>query len=103
MNKRKKKTEKAVEKTEKQFEKMEGINFHAAGMDAGSRSHYVATGQKKEDVREFGVYTSDLHGLCRYLTETGITAAALESTSYRQPLSVMLHRVSTPEVDDPRL
>jgi hypothetical protein len=56
VNKRKKKTEKAVEKTEKQFEKMEVINFHAAGMDAGSRSRYVATGQKKEDVREFGVY-----------------------------------------------
>jgi hypothetical protein len=70
---------------------MEIINFHAAGIDVGSRSHYVATGQKKEDVREFGVYTSDLHGLCRHLTEKGITTVALGSTgSYWQPLFVML-------------
>jgi hypothetical protein len=80
MNKMKKRTEKAAEKTERKFEKMEIINFHAEGMDAGSRSRCVATGQKKEDGREFGVYTSDLHRLCRYLTEKGVTAVAPECT-----------------------
>jgi hypothetical protein len=59
---------------------MEIINFHAAGIDVGSRSHYVATGQEKEDVREFGVYTSDLRKLCDYLTAKGVTTVALEST-----------------------
>ena len=91
MVKGKKKTEEKEVKAATKFEKMEIINFHAAGIDVGSRSHYAATGQKKEEVREFGVYTQDLHGLCRYLTERGVTAVALESTgSYRQPLFVML-------------
>jgi transposase len=91
MKKGKKKTKKQVEEAEKQFEKMEIINFHSAGIDVGSRSHYVATGQTKEDVREFGVYTSDLHELCKYLTDKGVLTVALESTgSYWQPLFVML-------------
>jgi hypothetical protein len=95
MNKRKEETEKAVEKavekTEKKFEKMEIIHFHAAGIDIGSRSHYVATGQKKEDVIEFGVYTSDLRKMCEYLRDKGVTTVALESTgSYWQVPFVML-------------
>ena len=69
------------------------VNLHAAGIDVGSRSHYVATGQRKEDVREFGVYTQDLHALCRHLKDQGITETALESTgSYWQPLFVMLQQ-----------
>ena len=35
---------------------LEIVNPHAAGIDVGSRSHFVATGQGKEDVREFGAY-----------------------------------------------
>jgi hypothetical protein len=31
------------------------VNPKAAGMDVGSRSHYVAIGQRDEDVKEFGV------------------------------------------------
>ncbi len=36
------------------------VNPFAAGIDVGSRSHYVAIGQTDEDVREFGVYNEDL-------------------------------------------
>jgi O-glycosyl hydrolase len=54
-------------KEEKAYAKMEIINFHAAGIDVGSRSHYVSRGEKQEEVREFGVYNRDLHELCRYL------------------------------------
>ncbi len=78
--------------TEK-FEKMPVINAHAAGIDVGSRSHYVAIGQTKEEVKEFGVYTDDLLLLCQHLVEHGITTVALESTgSYWQPLFVLLQQ-----------
>ncbi|MDR2425089.1 MAG: hypothetical protein LBD59_10270 [Prevotellaceae bacterium] len=32
---------------------------HAAGIDAGSRSHYVAVGEGTDLVREFGVYSEN--------------------------------------------
>jgi transposase len=39
---------------------MDLVNPHAAGIDVGSRSHYVVINQNKDDVREFGVYAEDL-------------------------------------------
>ena len=39
---------------------MDIINPHCAGIDIGSRSHYVAVGQALEDVKQFGVYADDL-------------------------------------------
>lgn len=67
------------------------VNPHAAGIDVGSRSHYVAVGQRKEDVREFGVYSDDLEALCKWLQSQGVTAVALESTgTYWQNLFVKL-------------
>lgn len=42
---------------------MEIINPHAAGIDVGSRSHFVCIGQGFKDVREFGVYNEDLRPL----------------------------------------
>jgi len=84
---------KVKHKTGNRFEKMPVVHLHAAGIDVGSRSHYVATGQRKEDVSEFGVYTEDLHDLCRHLKSHGVTETALESTgSYWQPLFVMLQQ-----------
>lgn len=66
-------------------------NPHAAGIDVGSRSHYVAVGQRKEDVREFGVYSEELEALCKWLQSQGVTAVALESTgTYWQNLFVKL-------------
>ena len=37
---------------------MDIINLNAAGIDIGSRSHFVAVGQALEDVKEFGVFQS---------------------------------------------
>ena len=69
------------------------VHLHAAGIDVGSRSHFVATGQNKEDVKKYGVYTEDLHSLCTDLVNAGITETALESTgSYWQPLFVLLQQ-----------
>ena len=56
------------------------INPDAAGIDVGSRSHYVAVGQSLEDVKEFGVYAEDLTALSEWLLSYGITSVAMEST-----------------------
>ena len=56
------------------------VHTHAAGIDAGSRSHFVAVGQDKEDVREFGVYDKDLRDSALWLKSCGIETVAMEST-----------------------
>lgn len=70
------------------FESMPIINFHAAGIDVGSRSHYAAVGQDQgKDVAEFGVYSEDHQKLISFLNEHKITTVAMESTgSYWQSL-----------------
>ncbi|MEX2594542.1 MAG: hypothetical protein WD426_17360 [Anditalea sp.] len=60
----------------KDFEKMQVINPNAAGIDVGSKSYFVAMEQQRDDVREFGCYTHELHELCRWLKESGITTVA---------------------------
>lgn len=70
---------------------MEVVRPHAAGIDVGGRSHFVAIGQSTDQVREFGCYTSELHDLCAWLQSEGITDVALESTgNYWQALFIML-------------
>lgn len=70
---------------------MDVVNFNAAGIDVGSRSHYVAIGQELEDVREFGVYAENLTALCQWLMDSGVTTVAMESTGdYWQNLYVEL-------------
>jgi len=67
--------------------KMEIVNPNAAGIDVGSKSHYVAVGQKPEDVKEYGVYAQDLKDLTNWLLSKGIDTVALESTgTYWQSL-----------------
>lgn len=66
--------------TKKKKMEMEVINNNAAGIDVGSRSHYVAVGQSLEDVKEFGVYAEELVELCEWLLSYGITSVAMEST-----------------------
>lgn len=66
---------------------LEIIHHHAAGIDVGSRSHFVAIGQNAEDVKEFGVYNEDLHALTEWLLQNRITSVAMESTgTYWQSL-----------------
>jgi transposase len=70
---------------------MDIINPHCAGIDIGSRSHFVAVGQALEDVKEFGVYADDLTDICLHLKEHCITSVAMESTgNYWQNLYVEL-------------
>ena len=67
------------------------VNPHAAGIDVGSRSHFVAIGQTDEDVKEFGVYNEDLLTLTQWLLANGIRTVAMESTgTYWQSLFTTL-------------
>lgn len=54
----------------------------AAGIDIGSRSHWVAVpaDRDQEAVREFGGFTGDLHHLADWLKRCGIKTVAMEST-----------------------
>jgi len=64
----------------KQELSLQVINDHAAGIDIGSRFHMVAIDQRREKVRQFGVYTKDHEQLIDYLSNAGITTIAMEST-----------------------
>lgn len=70
---------------------MKVIHPHSAGIDVGSRSHFVAIGQGIKDVKEFGVYAQDLKKLSEWLHNNGVTTVAMESTGqYWQNLFVEL-------------
>ncbi|KAA6301730.1 MAG: hypothetical protein EZS26_002039 [Candidatus Ordinivivax streblomastigis] len=70
---------------------MEIVNPNCAGIDIGSRSHFVAVGQGENEVKEFGVYADDLTDICLHLKSHGITSVAMESTGmYWQNLYVEL-------------
>jgi len=72
---------------------MDIVNPNCAGIDVGSKSHFVAVGQALEDVKEFGVYAEDLSEICVWLKEFDVTSIAMESTgSYWQNLFVELVR-----------
>lgn len=59
---------------------LEVVNPNAAGIDVGSRSHWVAVGQNAEDVKEFGVYSEDHQKLVDWLLHHGVSTIAMEST-----------------------
>lgn len=70
---------------------MEVVNPQAAGIDVGSRSHWVAVGQSDKDLREYGVFNQDLFALADWLEEKGIKTVAMESTgTYWQNLYAVL-------------
>ena len=72
---------------------MKIVNSNAAGIDVGSKSHYVGVGQNLTDVKEFGVYSSDHQSMIDYLSENRITTIAMESTgSYWQTLFFALQK-----------
>jgi transposase len=70
---------------------MEIVNPHAAGIDVGSRSHWVAVGQKETDIREFGVFNQDLFEMADWLFDKRVKTVAMESTgTYWQNLYAVL-------------
>src|SRR5438552_11357616 len=83
---------------EVEVRRVEGLSVlhgHAAGIDIGSRSHWVCVGvsaDKDADViREFSAYTEGLHGIVAYLRHYQVTTVAMESTGiYWIPLYELL-------------
>ncbi len=72
---------------------MKIINPHSAGIDVGSKSHFVAVGQKENQIKEFGVYSSDHKDIIAYLRKHKVTTVAMESTgSYWQTLFFELQK-----------
>ncbi len=72
---------------------LEHINRMAAGIDIGSKSHFVAVpeGCAEVCVREFQSFTPDLHELANWLEECGVETIAMESTGvYWIPLYELL-------------
>ena len=70
---------------------MDIVNSLAAGIDVGSRSHWVAVGQHENDVKEFGVFNQDLFEMADWLHEHKIRTIAMESTgTYWQNLYAVL-------------
>ena len=68
---------------------------HAAGIDIGSRSHWVCVGFTDQDnsalVREFPAHTDGLRDLLDYLRQHKVTSVAMESTGiYWVPLFELL-------------
>ncbi len=59
---------------------LEVMNPQAAGIDIGSRSHWVSVGQDAQDVKEFGVYTEDYASMVNWLRDYEVTTIAMEST-----------------------
>ena len=69
------------------------INPDAAGVDLGSREHWVAVPQDRaaQPVRSFGAFTQDLKSLIQWLKDCRITTVAMEATGvYWIPLFQLL-------------
>lgn len=74
-------------------ERLEVIHPRAAGIDVGSKSHFVAVSPQlcEDSVREFSALTPGLRELVDWLTDLGVTSVVMESTGvYWVPLYEML-------------
>lgn len=58
---------------------MRVVNPRAAGIDIGSREHYVCAGDE-HPVRRFSCFTEDLRAMSAWLKECGVTTVAMEAT-----------------------
>ena len=66
---------------------------NAAGIDVGSRSHFVAVPPDRDDepVREFASFRVDLNAIADWLHACGVDTVAMESTGvYWIPLFELL-------------
>jgi transposase len=80
-------------KLNKEAAKLSCVNPDAAGIDIGSKEHWVAVPQNRDEqpVRCFGCFTSDLHELADWLKRCEIKTVAIESTGvYWIPLYQIL-------------
>lgn len=77
----------------KKTESMHIVNEFTAGIDVGSKSHFIAVGQRPQDVKEFGVSTMEHQKSIEFLKANKIKSIAMESTgSYWQSLFFVLQQ-----------
>jgi len=77
------KTRKSKSKSKRNpFAGLPPLNLNAAGIDVGSRKHYVAVppGRDPQPIRSFETFTCDLQQLADWLQACGIDTVAMEST-----------------------
>jgi transposase len=67
---------------EPNFNQLEQLNLHAAGIDIGSSEHWVCVppGEAEPNVRRFGCFTPDLEAMADWLKACQVTTVAMEST-----------------------
>jgi len=58
------------------------VHRDAAGIDIGSREHYVAVGPDRDSqpVRNFGCFTADLRRMAQWLRQCGVKTVVVQST-----------------------
>ena len=63
---------------------LEKMNLHAAGIDVGAKSIFVAVPEgscvDEQYIREFKTFTSDLNALAQWLKKCKVNTVAMEST-----------------------
>jgi transposase len=72
---------------------MSMVNPNAAGIDIGSKEHWVAVSPDRDEnpVRSFSTFTEGLHSIVKWLKECEVTTIAMESTGvYWIPLFLIL-------------
>src|SRR6266404_1840216 len=71
-----------AQRLEKADPALQVVHAHAAGIDIGSASHFVAVPPDRDErpVREFGSWTADLQHMAAWLKECKIATVALQST-----------------------
>ena len=91
--KRQGRSRRSTKRSRREQQILEKIHLHAAGIDIGSESHWVAVPDDRDEkpVREFRSFTQDLHALADWLEACGIETVAMESTGvYWIPLYEIL-------------
>lgn len=71
------------------------LHHHAAGIDIGSREHWVCVppGSTQKNLRCFGTFTSELEALADWLEQAGVKTVAMEATGvYWIPVFQILER-----------
>lgn len=72
------------------------INPNAAGIDLGSREHWVCVpqGRGANSVRCFGTFTADMESMADWLKQCGVTSIAMEATGvyWIAPLQILERR-----------
>jgi len=87
--------DKENKKTTSETKGLEMINPDAAGIDIGSKVHYVCVPQGRDNVRikSFGNFTEDINMMAMWLKKCGIKSVAMESTGvYWIPVYQILER-----------